>query len=106
MAALDDSPLPVVTSQGFMVILTGNDIRKLVGVALYDPIKFFKPLANTLHQAMTGNTTGLITSMISQDLIPDLDNVCSAKHNPSFRPEARSAVLCSDGDDLTSKDAA
>lgn len=108
VAQLDDSPLPVVTSTGFMVIVTGNDIRKFVGVALYDPIVSFKPLANTLHQAMAGNTTSLITSMSMSGfgLIPDLDNVCSDKHGPSLLPEARSAILCGDGDDITHKDAA
>ncbi|CRG83243.1 Tripeptidyl aminopeptidase [Talaromyces islandicus] len=106
IAQLDDTPLPVVTSKGFMVIVTGNDIRKFVGVALYDPIGSFKPLANTLQQAMAGNTTSLITSMIGLDLIPDLENICPGKHNPLVLPEARSAVLCGDGDDLTHKDAA
>ncbi|KAH8690470.1 TAP-like protein-domain-containing protein [Talaromyces proteolyticus] len=106
---LDEAPLPVVTSTGFIVTVTGNDIRKLVGATLYDPVPGFKSLANTLHQAMRGNTTSLITSMLAIGHIPDLDNTCSDKNRTaplSFLPEAHFAVVCADGDDITNKDAA
>lgn len=98
-----------MSSTGTVVVITGNDIRKVVGSSLYDPITFFKPLAETLHQAMEGNTTSLVDNMMRFSQLPHLEDACAANSSASrapSRPEAQSAVVCGDGDDITGKDAA
>lgn len=108
VTSLDDTPLPTLSPEGHIVVLTGNDVRNFVGVSLYSPIRSFQSLAGTLSQAMSGNTTGLIDGLTGASLIPDPSRMCSGQNETSsafVAREAGSAVLCGDGDDITDKDA-
>ncbi|KAL7941438.1 TAP-like domain-containing protein [Trichoderma barbatum] len=108
VADLDDNPISTLSSTGAIIVITGDDIRKIVGSSLYNPIQSFKLLATTLQQAMEGNTTSLIDSLIRVGHVPNLDTVCSDSNMNKpipILPESRSAVICGDGDDITDKDA-
>ncbi|UKZ82922.1 hypothetical protein TrVFT333_010722 [Trichoderma virens FT-333] len=108
VADLDDIPIPALSSTGTIVVITGDDIRKLVGSSLYDPIRTFKLLSTTLQQAMAGNTTGLVSNLVKLGHVPNLDTICSENNGTkpaSILPESQSAVICGDGDDITDKDA-
>ncbi|KAH0522927.1 hypothetical protein TsFJ059_006709 [Trichoderma semiorbis] len=108
VADLDDVPIPALSSSGTIVVITGDDIRKLVGSSLYNPIRTFKLLATTLHEAMKGNTTELVSNLMKFGHLPNLDTVCSDNNSTkpaAMIPESQSAVICGDGDDITDKDA-
>ncbi|KAL7931456.1 TAP-like domain-containing protein [Trichoderma chlorosporum] len=108
VADLDDIPIPALSSAGTIVVITGDDIRRFVGSSLYNPIRTFKPLATTLQQAMAGNTTSLISSMVTLGHLPSLDTICSDLNSTkpiTAIPESQSAIICGDGDDITDKDA-
>ncbi|KAJ4855600.1 TAP-like protein domain-containing protein [Trichoderma breve] len=108
VADLDDIPIPALSSSGTIVVITGDDIRKLVGSSLYNPIRTFKLLATTLREAMKGNTTELVSNLMKFGHVPNLDTVCSDNNSTkpaAILPESQSAVICGDGDDITDKDA-
>ncbi|KAF7554209.1 hypothetical protein G7Z17_g3045 [Cylindrodendrum hubeiense] len=107
VVGLDEAPQPVLSPSGSTIIITGNDIRGIVVGALCLPIKAFKPMAETFHQAMAGNASNLVAIMEGSRIIPRLQDACpvgNATAPPSILVEAQSAVLCGDGDDISDKD--
>ncbi|KAK5988249.1 Putative hydrolase-like protein [Cladobotryum mycophilum] len=95
-ASLDQNPLPVTSPTGSVMVLTGNDIRTVVGKALYTPVNTFMTLAAALNQAMNGNPTAL-------DACPTASN---PNPQPLFVAEQASAILCNDGDSVNGKSSA
>lgn len=102
---LDDTPLSVLTDSGAMSIISSNDVRKAIGDRFYKPISTFKLMAETLDQAMRGNTTSLVDQIVSST-VPDMANTCPYKDGVTQAPareEAAQAVICGDGGDVTNK---
>lgn len=103
IGTLDERPLSVTTTAGPPLVVTGNDVRKLIGASMYKPFDTFRNLANILDQSMKGNTTEL--SSFVGDVVPSIDTACAIGQAPDLeRPEVASAVICSDGDDIRDKD--
>lgn len=100
-------PLNAITPQGTIVIITAADIRLLFGLALYNPITDFKPLASAFDRAMNGDTTDLVSRMLECGMVPSLQDACLSLNgsvSSSFRPEGQAAILCGDGDNMTGHD--
>ncbi|KAK5994926.1 Serine protease Hip1-like protein [Cladobotryum mycophilum] len=96
--SLDKRPIRTKSPNGSVMVLKGSDIRVAVAHTLYQPSPGFKQLAGILASAMNGNATLLTQGLLGEGELPGL-------HNDQHPPEAVSAVACSDGDDVTGKDA-
>ena len=92
-----------MTTSGPPLVITGSDIRKLIGSTFYKPYDTFRNLANMLDNSMRGNITELFS--ITAGTLPSMEEACVLDPAPDAeRPEVGQAVLCSDGDDVTDKD--
>ncbi|KEY64736.1 hypothetical protein S7711_05390 [Stachybotrys chartarum IBT 7711] len=111
LTSLDTQPQAVLSSDSTIVILSGNDVRTLIGYSLYSPLTYFQSFSKTLSAAMTGNLTVLADALLRGGYIPNHSSqaTCSAPGPLQGRPtgiEGLHAVLCSDAIDVTSKDTA
>lgn len=104
MAHLDKSPL-ALQYQGTPFVLAGDHVRTIIGSVLYDPAAGFQTLAYGLAQAIAGNSTLPVAAFVETGNFPSLSEGC-AIDTVSQGDEASLAVLCGDGDDVTSKDLA
>lgn len=88
------------------VLIRSGELRSLFTLSFYGPAQLFKPLAVVIHEAMqTGNATGIVASLIGS--VPLLnEQVCgpSTEDASGLNTDARSAVICVDGDDATGHD--
>ncbi|KAF7550097.1 hypothetical protein G7Z17_g5934 [Cylindrodendrum hubeiense] len=108
IARLDKSPL-ALQYENTPFILSGNDIRMIIGAVLYNPVTGFPVLASRLAQAIAGNATPLVTTLVKVGSFPSLsDDYDASTANDTIGQghEAGLVVLCGDGDDVTSKDLA
>ncbi|KPM37465.1 hypothetical protein AK830_g9111 [Neonectria ditissima] len=106
IAGLDESPLALQYEDAPLVI-NGDDVRVIIGSALYDPVGGFQALAYGLAQGIAGNFTILAAAIEEAGSFPSLGGDCaSATANQSVPQgdEASLAVLCGDGDDVTAMD--
>ncbi|KAG6194647.1 hypothetical protein E4U10_002713 [Claviceps purpurea] len=115
LSSLDASPLAGLSSSGNPVILTGADIRLLLSTAAYKPLSSFKPLAQLLNTTMQGQGLPLLFSTLESTLLGGpLQNACPILTNDTTTPtpapavadtgsDALTAIVCGDGEDLTSK---
>lgn len=104
---VDETPAPGIGPSGTIVVLTGRDVRQVIGSVLYKPLDKFRNLAETLDQAMRGNTTNLL-KVILDSTVPKLKDACPIAEGPEPdvpREEGGASVLCADGDDVTGHDA-
>ncbi|KAK1238387.1 hypothetical protein MKX07_006533 [Trichoderma sp. CBMAI-0711] len=111
--ALDESPAPIYRPNGALMRLTGEQVLRVVGSALYKPRQQFQPLALALFHGMQGNLTRVASWADSG--IPKVADACQAAaaknhHNGAFglplpdpKDEGGFAVLCSDGEDVTDR---
>lgn len=106
---LDQKPKPVMLESGDVVVVTSADVRALIGMVLYQPIGMFKIVATKLSRMITGDLSEMASLTIGLGLMPvvrdacPLDNTTGRIQEP-FIIEARTAVLCNDGDDVSHKD--
>jgi hypothetical protein len=100
---LDDYPVAMYAPGGGLMALRGEDIRRVIGSALYNPLPQFQPLAVALYEGMAGNLSR-IASWVDRE-IPKIGDACQATQNASTMPELKEesamAVLCGDGLDIT-----
>lgn len=105
---LDQRPKPVLLDSGDVVIVTGSDVRSLIGSILYTPLKGFKVLAKQLDSFISGNISDMAILALSSGLMPVMKDACPIANftNPQlvWKIESQSAVVCVDGDDITDKD--
>ncbi|QPG95434.1 hypothetical protein C2857_000654 [Epichloe festucae Fl1] len=115
---LDTSPR-VIQGRVKNSIITGNDVRKTIGLVSYGPKRHFPALARSLHAAMSGDDAGLEELGSGSTYTPTSDDVCRTEakklgessnyteHSylemPSSRTESSHAVSCSDGEDIVDK---
>ncbi|RFU71951.1 hypothetical protein TARUN_10311 [Trichoderma arundinaceum] len=102
---LDSYPVAIYEPSGGLMALRGQDIRRIVGNALYNPIQDFQPLAIALYEGMAGNLSRLATWA---DLsIPKIGDTCGPKRNislaPDFKEEGAMAITCGDGNDVVGR---
>ncbi|KAJ4147401.1 hypothetical protein LMH87_001922 [Akanthomyces muscarius] len=110
VAALDESPTFVSRAgQDDTYILQPNDLRALLLGTMYRPLDLFKQAADTADAAMRGNTTDLYDLLAAIAGGP-LEDACPignrTEASAEGAPDAQSAVLCGDGDDITGRDTA
>ncbi|KAG5982046.1 hypothetical protein E4U55_002394 [Claviceps digitariae] len=107
LAHLDALPVSGLSSSGNAVVLTGADIRTLLATAAYKPLLSFVPLASLLNAVMQGQDLPLLFSML-ESFLPGgpLQNGCPLANDttrPDASSDARVAILCGDGEDITAK---
>ncbi|KAL7815271.1 TAP-like domain-containing protein [Trichoderma gracile] len=106
---LDESPAPIYRPNGALMSLPGEQVLRVVGSALYRPRQQFQPLALALFEGMRGNLTRIASWADSG--IPKVADACQAKNGgnalglPDPKDEGGFAVLCSDGEDVTDRNA-
>ncbi|KAG6033516.1 hypothetical protein E4U41_006896 [Claviceps citrina] len=119
LAHLDAFPLAgLSSSSGNAMVLTGADIRLLLGSAAYKPVTAYRPLAQLLDAGMRGQNLQLFLSTLESALLGGpIDNACPLRgddDNPDASPgrgattsdagsDALVAILCGDGEDITGR---
>lgn len=105
---LDQRPKPVLLDSGDVVIVTGWDVRSLIGLTLYTPFKGFKILAKELDSITSGNIGDMAVLALRLGLMPVMKDACPITNltEPQLieKIESQNAVVCIDGDDITHKD--
>lgn len=106
--SLDEAPVAKVGLSGSSVIVTGDDVRLLVGQGLYSPIAAFRAIAGIIDQAMRGNMDLLVSTiefagLRLEDGCP-VGNATTTQHVTGRDPQL--GVLCGDGEDITDRDLA
>ncbi|KAI9150137.1 MFS-type transporter dbaD [Paramyrothecium foliicola] len=116
---LDSRPQAALMTNGNNVVVTGHDIRRLIGIMLYMPLLLYRPFASMLEGVLQGNFTLLAETLVEGGYIPVLSEGCSASSAPEKgdgdgdepvpQPavqgiEGLYAILCGDGDDITDRE--
>lgn len=106
LAKLDEDPISAVSSSGAVVVISSQDVREMLGQALYRPRDSFRGYAKAVDDAMRGNSSALVERLFNRQ-IPRLRDACAADGGPEgFFQEAGASVLCADGDDISGHDTA
>lgn len=110
LSILREAPTSGKSSDGQFVVVTDEDVREVVFTSLYEPNETFKHLAHLLSEAMDeGNMTQIIDAMAASSGLPTRQESCNAALNATdlinqeFGENARIAISCADGDDVTGK---
>lgn len=104
LAKLDEEPISAVSPSGAVVVISSQDIRELLGQALYRPRDSFRGFAKAVDDAMRGNSSAIVERLFNRQ-IPRLRDACTADGGPEgFFQEAGAGVLCADGDDVSGHD--
>lgn len=111
IGSLDDEPIIATTADGSGDISwRSGDVRAFISATLYKADYKALPLSGLLSDAMMGNTTGLTAQLLGLSGITKLQDGCRNLTNKdigvmNLMAEPRSSVLCTDGDDVSDKDA-
>lgn len=97
---------PIIASWGTAgdsLIFRSSDVRSSLAAGLYTPTAYFQTMAALLDAAMSGNTVPLGQQLLA---VAGVSNTLPSQCGPApvAYDEAGSAILCSDGDDVTDKD--
>ncbi|KAM0256962.1 hypothetical protein ACHAQJ_004663 [Trichoderma viride] len=106
---LDQRPRSVMLESGDVVIITGKDVRYFIGIVLYQPLGYFKLLANKLNSFLSGDLSEMALLALGMEMMPVVKDACPLANltdipRPHTIIEAQNAVVCSDGDDISHKD--
>lgn len=117
---MDEKPYAFVDNHGNINVLTGDGIRRFATQALYTPIKSFKILQGLISKGMKGDEYALQTIFNCIGSKPGIQDACDLSGNSSSNGtdteppsggdldtaniEVEYAILCGDGDDVTTKD--
>lgn len=106
LAKLDREPLSAVSPSGAVVVISSQDVREMLGQALYTPRDSFRGYATAVDEAMRGNLSAVVERLFNRR-IPRLQDACGVDGGAegSFQ-EAGAGVLCADGDDISGHDTA
>ncbi|KAK6067179.1 peptidase tripeptidyl-peptidase protein [Seiridium cupressi] len=93
--SLETSPAPYIHSSGIVVAITPLDVLKALFRPLYQPLRDFPELAETLAAAMEGNFTQIYGGLE----LPTPDDSCPLRIPSSYtwHEEAQQAIACGDG---------
>lgn len=98
----------MLLDSGDAVVVTGEDVRSLIDLMLYSPLKGFNILAKELDSYISGNITTLAALDLSLGAMPVMKDACPVTNltDPQLveKIESQNAVVCIDGDDITDKD--
>lgn len=104
---LDQRPKSVLLDSGDVVVVTGGDVRSLIGLTFYTPITGFQVLAKQLDSIISGNIGEMAVQALNLDLMPVMKDACPITNftDPQliWKMESQSAVVCIDGEDITGK---
>lgn len=101
---LGESPQSALDASGLPLVISAIDVLSMVGESLYNPTPSFRQMARIINDSMRGNYTELISQLKNSGL-PAIEDACALRPGNSIgRPEAQSAILCGDGDDISDKD--
>ncbi|KAG6000308.1 hypothetical protein E4U21_005616 [Claviceps maximensis] len=110
VAGLDAVPISGLSPSGNPVVLTGADIRALLAAAAYKPVASYSRLARLLSAAMHARDLPPLLSAVESILLGGpLQKACplaNASSAPPAGADAQAAVLCGDGEDVSSRDLA
>ncbi|KKP07868.1 hypothetical protein THAR02_00076 [Trichoderma harzianum] len=87
LSKLDKEPISTIGRTDEIIIIRSQDIREMLGAALYRPRSSFITLAAALDDAMGGDTAAIVKILFQ-------------------RQEGTSSVLCADGDSVSDYDIA
>lgn len=110
LSKLDEEPISAISPTSAIVIVSSQDIRELLGAALYKPRSSFTTFARALDDAMSGDTGAIVSSLFRRH-IPHLKDVCAIDNSTGpgsedYLQEGAASVLCADGDDVSGYDVA
>lgn len=110
LSKLDKEPISTTSLTGAIVIVSSQDIRELLGAALYRPRDSFATFSKAVDDAMAGDTAAIVSSLFRRH-IPHLRDVCATDNStgPSsedYFQEGAASVLCADGDPVSGYDVA
>lgn len=109
LSKLDEEPISTIGRTGEIIIIRSQDIREMLGAALYRPRSSFITLAAALDDAMGGDTAAIV-KILFQRHIPHLDDDCAIDNidldSEAYLQEGTSSVLCADGDSVSDYDIA
>ncbi|KAL6810280.1 TAP-like domain-containing protein [Trichoderma sp. SZMC 28015] len=107
LSKLDEEPISTIGRSGEIIIIRSQDIREMLGAALYRPRSSFITLAAALDSAMGGDTAAIV-KILFQRHIPHLDDDCAIDNidSEAYLQEGTASVLCADGDSVTDYDVA
>ncbi|KAH8127577.1 hypothetical protein FP744_10008261 [Trichoderma asperellum] len=101
LGKLDEEPISAVSPTGAVVVISSQDIRELLGLALYMPRDSFRGFAKAVDDAMRGNSSAVVERLFKRQ-IPSLKDACEVDGGTvAFFQEAGAGVLCADGDDVS-----
>lgn len=107
MESLDKKPKGVVTADGQMTVIRGQDISTLFGALGYGPIGGFQLLAVTVASALAGVWEPFFSIQKLLREIPNWEDGCPASDVPALSsppPDFITAIQCSEAADVTDKD--
>ncbi|KAK0761682.1 hypothetical protein N5P37_005664 [Trichoderma harzianum] len=107
LSKLDEEPISTIGPSGEIIIIKSQDIREMLGAALYRPRSSFINLAAALDGAMSGDTAAIV-KILFQRHIPHLDDDCAIDNidSEAYLQEGTASVLCADGDNVSDYDIA
>lgn len=107
LSKLDEEPISTIGRSGEIIIIKSQDIREMLGAALYRPRSSFINLAAALDGAMSGDTAAIV-KILFQRHIPHLDDDCAIDNidSEAYLQEGTASVLCADGDNVSDYDIA
>ncbi|KAK9419981.1 putative TAP-like protein-domain-containing protein [Seiridium unicorne] len=93
--SLETSPAPYIHPSGIVVAITPLDVLKTLFRPLYQPLRDFPELAETLAAAMDGNFTQIYGGLE----LPTPDESCPLRIPSSYtwHEDAQQAIACGDG---------
>lgn len=112
IGALDAAPVSGLSYAGSSIVMTGADIRRIMGSAAYSPLVAFRPLAQLLDDAMRGtNLAALLSAIETGSYGGPLQNACPVAPPPDGSSSGKleqgsdgtTSVVCGDGADVTGK---
>ncbi|KAJ4859407.1 TAP-like protein domain-containing protein [Trichoderma breve] len=109
LSKLDEELISTIGRSGEIIVIRSQDIREMLGAALYRPRSSFIILATALDGAMGGDTAAIV-KILFQRHIPHLNDVCAINDtgpdSETYLQEGTASVLCADGDSVSDYDIA
>jgi pimeloyl-ACP methyl ester carboxylesterase len=98
--------VPATGAIGPNVVLTGVDVRTIMGITLYDTVKNDIQAAQLLNQSISGNDLSGLAAYVQALWFPTQNASCPMPNDPSYAAvvEQSAAIRCVDADDMRDKD--
>ena len=93
-----------MAEDGVRIYIRDGDVRAVFLWAMYNAVSESQPLAEDLNEAMHGNTTSLLQRVLDFNAIGPLNAGSDYSIDPIIPEDARTAIVCADGEDVTHYD--